>query len=90
MSIHDYPSWELKPRKLSKEEIENPQQIIHHFFDYAYLPQVRELFWELIKTTVTGNFNHSLTDGERSNIFYFLEQLEKLIEAAHLIHLKNK
>lgn len=90
MSLSDYPSWELKPRKLSRQERENPQQVISDFFHYAHLPQVREMFGNLVKTTVTGSYNDALTSDERTSLFYFMEQLEKLIEAAHLIHQKDK
>ncbi len=86
MSLHDYPHWELKPRKLNSEERENPKQVIDEFFSYAHLPQVRELLWELLKTAITGSYCHNLTRQEREGIIYFYEQLEKLIEAAHLFH----
>jgi len=38
MSINDYPQSELEPRKLSKDEIENPYEVIDNFFDFAHLP----------------------------------------------------
>lgn len=55
MSIHDYPEEELKPRKLNKEEIEDPYQVIDGFFDYGHLPQIREHLWEWLQLTVGGN-----------------------------------
>ncbi|HEX7905951.1 MAG TPA: hypothetical protein VF487_18895 [Chitinophagaceae bacterium] len=86
MSIHDYPSWELKPRKLSQAETNDPLQVIHSFYDYAHLPQVRELLWKWLKATVTGTFNSGLTRRERDSLTHFFEHLEKLIEATHIIH----
>ncbi|HEX7845148.1 MAG TPA: hypothetical protein VF476_05050 [Chitinophagaceae bacterium] len=85
-----YSAWEFKPRKLSTEEANHPIEVIHDFYDFANLPQVRELFWQLFKTTVTGSFNHSLSRKERNNLFYFMEQLEKLIEATYLLHQQEK
>ncbi len=70
---------------LTEEEIGDPADVLKNFFDYARLPQVRQLLWEWFKTTATGTFNKSLTRRERDNIAYFYEQLQKLIEACHLL-----
>lgn len=85
MPLHDYPSWELKPRKLSKEEMQEPLQVIRDFFMDAHLPEIREQLWEFLKTTVTGNYCSVLNRQERSNLVHFYEKLEKLIEASHLL-----
>ena len=71
--------------KLDLPEKENPMHVVGDFFDYMNLPQARSMFWELLKTTVTGSFNHALSGKERLNMFYFLERLEKLMEAAYLL-----
>ena len=89
MSLQDYASHELMPRKLTEEENKNPLLAIEGFFDYAHLPQIREMFWELLKTLVTGNYS-KLSPNEQADLFYFLEQLEKLIEASYLIRQKKK
>ncbi len=89
MSLQDYPQWELQPRKLSLDETRNPVKVVHQFFDYAHLPQVRTHLWEWLKNTVAGDFN-SLSRQEKGNLLYFFEQVEKLIEAAHIIHEQNK
>jgi hypothetical protein len=89
MLLREYPPGEFNPRGLSNEERENPYLFIHALFDYAHLPQLREMLWEWLRATVTGSFQHgSRTD--RENILDFFEKLQKLIEAAHLIHLKTK
>jgi hypothetical protein len=88
MSIHEYPPAELEPRKLSKEEIEDPYQVIYELFDYAHLPQIRESIWEWLKATTSGNY-HKLSVSERGNLLYLYEKIEKLIEAAHIIHNKR-
>ncbi len=87
MPFIDYPPHELMPHKLSKEETLNPHSVIYAFFDYAHLPQVREMLWEWLKITAVGNWQ-SLSTEERADVLYFYEQLEKLVEAAHLIHKK--
>jgi phosphatidate phosphatase APP1 len=71
---------------LSGEEINHPGDVLKEFFDYASLPEVRLLLWEWFRTTVTGTFNKSLNRRERYDIARFYEQLQKLIEACHLIN----
>jgi hypothetical protein len=89
MATYDHVQLELEPRKLSPEEIKDPERVIHQFFDYAHLPEVRAHLWDWLKSTVTGDFN-SLSLHERGNLLYFFEQVEKLIEAAHIIHQQSK
>jgi hypothetical protein len=86
MPLQDYPSRELEPRKLSREEVEDPLLVISDFFTYAHLPEIREQLWEMLKTTVTGGYCHVLNRRERADLVHFYEKLEKLIEAAHLLH----
>jgi hypothetical protein len=85
MSLTNYPDHEWMPHKLSKEETQDPYGVVYTFFDYAHLPQVRQMLWEWLKITVNENW-HSLSIDQRADAFYFYEMLEKLIEAAHLIH----
>ena len=76
--------------KLTKEEINDPYLIIHHFFDYADINSVREYLWNCLKITVSGTFNTNLLDKhQRYDMIYFFEHLEKLIEAAHIIRQKQ-
>jgi hypothetical protein len=88
MSLIDYSAHDLIPRKLTKEETQDPYSVISSFFDYAHLPHIREMLWNWLKTTVTENW-HTLSGKERSDALYFYEKLEKLVEAVHLIN-KNK
>lgn len=90
MHYDDYhEAWEMNPRKLSTEEIENPGKVIEDFFKVSHLPGMRSSLWELMKTMVTGTFSN-LKSRERARLIYFYEQVEKLIEAAHVLHEKNK
>ncbi len=82
-------AWEMKPRKLTAEEIDNPELVIEEFFQFAHLPQVRSLMWEGMKTMVAGTYVQ-LKSKERSNLIYFYEQMEKLVEVAHVIYERNK
>lgn len=89
MKPSEYPAWEMHPRHLNKEEADLPLQVIDAFFDYGNLPQIRDMLWLLLETTVTGSFSNHLTGRERRNLLYFYQQLEKLVEAVHVLH-KNK
>ena len=88
MALKDYTNTELAPRKLEKEEIKDPMLVLDAFFDYAHLPQVREMLWTLLKTTVTSSY-HKQTVVERCDQVYFFERIEQLIEAAYIIHARN-
>jgi hypothetical protein len=85
MAIQDYPSTELEPRNLSKEEMEDPYKVIHSLFDYGHLPQIRFMLWDLLKITITGTY-HQQKPGERASLLHFYEKLEKLVEAVHILH----
>lgn len=84
-----HEAWEMKPRKLTLEETEHPEMAIDEFFQYASLPQLRWYLWEGTKVLVTGTF-HTLRSRERSNLIYFYEQIEKLIEVNHVLHESRK
>jgi hypothetical protein len=89
MSTEDYLQNEYTPRKLSKEEIENPYQVIHEFFDFAHLPEVRQALWYWLALTVTGSY-HRKSCADKSNLIYLYERVEKLMEAVHIIHQRKK
>lgn len=90
MSIRDYMEWELKPRELTKEEIANPYLVINDLFDFAHLPSIREMLWQWLKATVTSTYCIYLDRNEKYDLIYFYEKIQKLIEAAHLIHKEVK
>src|SRR5690349_1276428 len=71
--------------KLSPEEVENPYLVLENLFDFAHLPQIREIFWEFFKATITGSYPKKLSWTERNEIVCLYEYIEKLIEAAHLL-----
>jgi hypothetical protein len=87
-AFEHHEAWEMKPRKLSAEEIEHPEKVIEELFQYAHLPQLRWYMWESLKTMVAGNFS-TLDSRERSSMLCFYEQIEKLIEVAHVMHDKK-
>ena len=85
ISIQEYSPAELEPRKLSKEEMANPYEVIDELFSYGHLPQLREALWEWLKLTVSGSYHHE-SRRDRANLLHLYEKLERLIEAAHIIY----
>jgi hypothetical protein len=88
MPLSDYPAWELEPRKLSPEEIADPTLVINAFFDYGHIPQIRADFWNFFKTLVAGTYN-DLKRSEKNDFIALYERLERLVEAAHILHRKG-
>lgn len=87
-AIDHQEAWEMKPRGLSIEEIEHPDKVLEEFFQFAQLPQVRWYLWEMMKTLVTGSFPY-LENREKNSLICFYEQLEKLVEGAHVLYEKQ-
>lgn len=78
------------PRHLEEDEIQDPFLVIYRFFDYAGIASQREHLWEWLKTMVSGTYSTPLfSKGRRYDMLYFYEHIERLIEAAHLIHLQR-
>ncbi|MFZ6024835.1 MAG: hypothetical protein ACOYVG_10345 [Bacteroidota bacterium] len=75
---------------LNKDEISNPQLVIAELFDFAHLPELKQLLWEWLKATVSGSYNKTLSKRERASILLLYEHMEKLIEANHLLHIEQK
>jgi hypothetical protein len=85
MPITDIPKAEFTPRKLSPEEIAEPHLVLAAFFDFAHLPQIREMLWDFLKLTVSGTW-HAESGESKNDMLYFYEKLEKVIEAIHIIY----
>lgn len=71
---------------LTQTENADPQLVIDELFDFAHLPDIRELMWEWLKATVTGTYHKELSSSERSAILSLYEHLTRLVEAAHVMH----
>jgi hypothetical protein len=89
MSTKSYYRVEYATHKLSEEEIEDPYLVLHEFFTFVHLPDVRHALWEWLKLTVSGNY-HRQSCADKSNLIYLYEQVDKLMEAVHIIHQRKK
>jgi hypothetical protein len=70
---------------LSPEEHADPSRVISELFLDLGLPIVKQYMWEGLKATVSGTFHH-LSKRERELYLILYEHLERLVEAAHIIH----
>lgn len=76
--------------RLSGEEVNDPYLVLDGLFDYAHLPQVRGFLWDWLRLTVTGGYNRKEGLHSRTSVLIIYEWMEKLVEAAHLLHLRHK
>lgn len=91
MSASRFPDFELKPRHLDAQEREHPCLVFYRMFSYSHLPNIREDLWNWLVLTVTGGFNSDQYENDlRQNVMLLYEHLQKLIEAAHILHLRQK
>lgn len=74
---------------LSKEEMRDPYLVLDEVFDMAHLPELRSLLWEWMKTSFAGGFTDEMSTKEKKDILCLYEHLQKLIEAAHLLQVRN-
>jgi hypothetical protein len=89
MPLQDYTPAELAPRNLTKEQVDDPTLVFDELFDSLYLPQCREALWDLFTVCVTGRFTEQ-SPTDRENVVHIYKKLEKLVEAAHILHVRNK
>jgi len=75
---------------LTQTENADPQLVIDELFDFAHLPDIRELMWEWLKVTVAGTYHKELSSSERSAILSLYEHLTRLVEAAHVMHIAKQ
>lgn len=85
MNKSDYPEWEMRSRCLTNEEIEDPSLVLDELFDFAHLPELRQLLWEWLKITVSDSYSKDTETNEKLSVLFLYEKMQKLIEAAHLI-----
>lgn len=81
-------AWEMKPRKLTIGEVEEPERVMTEFFDLFPLSRSRALLWEMVRTMVTDGYSR-LKPRERSELLFYYEQMEKLFEAVHVMQERN-
>lgn len=86
MPLSNASVWKQPIHTLTEEEMADPYLVIDELFDFADLADARELLWDWLKTTVTGSYHKQLTSTERSALITMFEKIEKLLEAAYVLH----
>jgi hypothetical protein len=82
---HNKTMWEFFPRNLNREEFLNPYKVYERFFEYKEIQIWVKEFKELISYALESFGNETGID------FDYLEihrQLQKLVEASHLIEVR--
>jgi len=79
--------WDYFPRHLTKEEYINPYKALRKFFKYRSLPEWKELIKELMDCALSPQSVYEL--GTYFNVIKVSTMLQKLIEAAHLIEVRE-
>jgi hypothetical protein len=75
-TYNNHPQWHNQPLRLSKKDIHNPHRVFEDFFDNYHLQDVRHITWKWLAAVISS---------PGSDIFFY-EKIEKLIEAALVIH----
>lgn len=81
---------EPPPCRLSGEEVQDPYLVLNQLFDFAHLPQVRAFLWDWLRLTVTGGYHRKAGFRSRSSVLIMYEFMEKLVEAAHILHQRQR
>ncbi|MDF2191388.1 hypothetical protein [Paraflavitalea sp. CAU 1676] len=76
-------------RRLSEEEQKDPQGVITEFFMNYHLKDLREVLWEWLCSGLCHDGSWFQDGLDRSNLIFLYENLEKLAEAAYLLHRKS-
>lgn len=74
--------------KLTSTQRQNPELVLKELFDYANLPEQKEMLWQWFTAAITsGNAKRKM---ERESLVFCYEQMEKLLEAAFLLNEQSK
>ena len=73
------------PIRLSKAEQENPLQVLSEFTCDYDLRDIRQHLWQLVVLALTSPDEAFDEPGARTDLMYFYERTEQLIEAAFVI-----
>ena len=90
MQKSNKPVTQPAKERLNKEEKQNPLPVLHDFCDSYHLHEVKQILWNWLVTALGKS--HSIYDEgkERSNLFFFYEKIETLIEAVYILDQKQE
>jgi hypothetical protein len=73
------------PIRLSKEERENPLQVLTGYAEDFELREVRQHLYRLLVLALTGPEDDFDEPTDRADLVYFYERTEQLVEAVFII-----
>lgn len=82
--LSQYPKWHDKPLRLTTAEMNDPHLVLEDFFQAYSLSDTRACLKELLEDALSAN------DVNPMSHFTLYDHIEKLIEAAFLIHQKKE
>lgn len=80
-----YPDWHQQPFRLSCSEIKNPRLVFDEFFERFDLENIRTELKEMMTDAMGENSHNS-----PANYIWLCDNLEKLVEACHVLHNNNE
>jgi hypothetical protein len=74
---------------LSKEQQQQPLEVLACFFDCYHLKDLRELLWDWLLAALGTDSGIYDKGRERSNLIFLYQKVEALVEAAYLLRLEQ-
>jgi hypothetical protein len=76
--------------RLNNEEKLHPQAVLSNFCDNYHLHEVKQILWDWLVTAM-GKPHSTYDEGkERSNLLFFYENIETLVEAVYTINTQQE
>ena len=82
-----YTAWDYFPRYLTRKEFTDPYRVFDKLARYKRLPEWRDLVQNLFSSAVSGKRIYTCCDDQ--NLYLTGRLLLKLIEAAHLVYVRE-
>ena len=77
-------------QRLTEEQQENPIPVVSEFFSCYHLSDMRKLLWDWLQAGLTNSHANFETGKERSDLLFFYQKIEELVEATYLLLGPNK
>jgi hypothetical protein len=87
MHKHSYTAWDYFPRHLNRKEFANPYRVFYKLCQYKRLPEWRNTLQHFFSGAVAGGPVYTYFEDE--NIYLTCKLLLKLVEAAHLVKVRE-
>ena len=89
MRSQDDHSKEKLPLRLNEEEKKDFFAVVDDFFSCFHLHEVEEMLWDWLMVAITSDNDTYDSGTERSNLIFFWQKLEGIVQATHVIQQKK-